>query len=221
MSKKIFADLSYVADKIKEAIFNHNKDGTSHQDVREQINVLSSDRGYLDTKDISGTDINLLRKNGKYWGANLLNNPLGGMFASIDVIEQGYYSIQNIVTQNSQIIRFYDTSSSSWNYRNIATTDKIDILATPNAGYTLFFQKNYQINNTVYYNIRIVGNFVGSTTHVTLSVPTGKSNDCALTGTGYSNNWEVGCVCMFAGSNLLITPTKSCTEIIVSGVVVL
>ncbi|MBS5318053.1 MAG: hypothetical protein KHY44_17040, partial [Clostridiales bacterium] len=64
--KNIFATIEYVAEKILEAITGHKNDKQAHPNLSEQINVLSTERGYLNSKEITGVSIRTLTKNGTY-----------------------------------------------------------------------------------------------------------------------------------------------------------
>lgn len=62
--KNIFTTIEYVAEKITEAITGHKNDEQAHPNLSEQINVLSTTHGYVNSNSMG--DFNACVKNGKY-----------------------------------------------------------------------------------------------------------------------------------------------------------
>lgn len=129
--KNIFATIEYVAEKILEAITGHKNDEQAHPNLSEQINVLSTDRGYLTSKDINNMDD--LKFNGKF----IFSGEIEGITASwhVDVTSgiNTHLQIATTTWDNTGNTRgitltriFCDGKWSGW--QQIATTTKTDIL---------------------------------------------------------------------------------------------
>lgn len=146
--KNIFPTIEYVAEKIKEAITGHKNDEQAHPNLSEQINVLSKDRGYVNTLRVD--DFNDAVKNGKYLltfnGDGVAQHAPHGITAgeqtyTIDVTAESDLILkQEIVCIYgvSQGRKFYRVNTfGRWsNWEEEATTTKTDILFPFNTGYS-------------------------------------------------------------------------------------
>lgn len=159
--KNIFATIEYVAEKILEAITGHKNDEQAHPNLSEQINVLSTERGYLNSKEITGVSIRTLTKNGTY---AIDTNTC----TDIPITNQGWayltvkanndsYLIHELSYLNIPNATFkYKCLGGVWGeYENFATTTKTDILVTPQPGYEVLYQKSYRINGITYLSVRV------------------------------------------------------------------
>nr|DAE90400.1 MAG TPA: receptor binding protein [Caudoviricetes sp.] len=131
--KNIFVTIEYVAKKILEAITGHKSDPQAHPNLSEQINVLSTERGYLNSKEITGVSIRTLTKNGTY---AIDTNTC----TDIPITNQGWayltvkanndsYLIHELSYLNIPNATFkYKCLGGVWGeYENFATTTKTDI----------------------------------------------------------------------------------------------
>ena len=94
-----------------------------------KINVLSVDRGYKDSSVHGSGDMNTFTNNGKYYGKNLTNMPTGS-WSVFDVTNNGGdWDVAQIVHATDQgISHIRYKNGISWKVKQIATTDKTDIL---------------------------------------------------------------------------------------------
>ena len=145
--KNLFATIEYVAEKILEAITGHKNDEQAHPNLSEQINVLSTDRGYLTSKDINNMDD--LKFNGKF----IFSGEIEGITASwhVDVTSgiNTHLQIATTTWDNTGNTRgitltriFCDGKWSGW--KQLATTTKTDILVTPRPNRTIIYNNSYK-----------------------------------------------------------------------------
>ena len=122
---------------VNSKIEEHNISEEAHADIREQINVLNNDRGYLNTKNIVETGIDSCDKiteNGLYYLYNSVTKDTpGGGNGYLRVIsnDSGNYAFQEFVDVYTG--KKYDRScfNKVWQpWREIATKEKLTILWT-------------------------------------------------------------------------------------------
>lgn len=144
--KNIFATIEYVAEKILEAITGHKNDKQAHPNLSEQINVLSTTHGYVNSNSMG--DFNVCVKNGKYIvyfngdGVEQHAPPnivTGDNTFAVDVTQQSdTVLVQEIcgIYGPNQGRKFYRVNTfGSWtDWKEISTTSKTDILVTPTNG---------------------------------------------------------------------------------------
>lgn len=146
----------------------------------ERITVLSTDRGYKDTKDVSNTNLNNLLENGIYKGFNLINAPNTGWFF-VQVIKHADVYVSQTLTAFAtgglgiQYTRVND--GGTWQpWKQLATTEKVPFSVTARAGYTILEQKCNKINNVVYFYIHASknsGNFQQGVIETIATIPSG------------------------------------------------
>lgn len=175
MGKNIFATITYVAEKIVEAITGHNSKVDAHPSLVEQINVLSGE--VINEKlpqPKQSMDIRLylasLKKNEAYYVAVkqeyplLTNIPVDiqdsfSIKISGGVVHGGMYYAKVQIASLTFADVYYEcsiynnTEFSGWT--KFSTTTKTDISFTPSAGHTVESQKCYIQNDRVYFNIQI------------------------------------------------------------------
>lgn len=165
--KNIFATIEYVAEKILEAITGHKNDEQAHPNLSEQINVLSTTHGYINSKEMK--DFNVCVKNGKYTvyfngdGVEQHAPPnivTGDNTFAVDVTQQSdTVLVQEIcgIYGPNQGRKFYRINTfGTWtDWDEVATTTKTNILVTPQPGYEVLYQKSYRINGITYLSVRV------------------------------------------------------------------
>lgn len=91
-------------------------------------------------------------KNVWYDGSEFSPEGLGA--TQINYQEWTQYKSNKKFTRQVIVYPSTPTSNFATGWIQIATTDKIDILVTPSAGYSIVNQQNYKINNVIYYNFK-------------------------------------------------------------------
>ena len=149
-------------------------------ELQEQINVLSDDRGYLKTKSLS---FNLAIKNGKYIMANDTDCPDGSANSTwlIDVTQMNdSYVLQEAFCLYSPIgntgRKYYRYMVNNvWQpWIGFATTTKTSFLCTAKPGCAITNQDCYVLNGIAYINIDVVksdGTVFGVSQHGLFSSP--------------------------------------------------
>ena len=128
-----------------------------------KINVLSIDRGYKDSSVHGSGDMNTFTNNGKYYGKNLTNMPTGS-WSVFDVTNNGGdWDVAQIVHATDQgISHIRYKNGISWKVKQIATTDKTDILFQGAATTTFTLAKSF----SGYDEFKVMG-YTASHTHST------------------------------------------------------
>lgn len=195
MAKKIFVDTIQLANETTART-------TADTNLSNQISILSNDRGYLTTKNYEEIDLDTLVYNGVFGVAKPTANApapqIGETYFIVTVVTYTSAYVTQQARAFFQNITFERTKKggggwSSW--KQIATTDKIDILLTPATGCTISNNNSYMVNNVAYINFRLTkdtGTFSGSNTHIaTLPFNTGVLVNVfsvvAFAGGGYYN----------------------------------
>lgn len=128
----------------------------------EQVNVLSSDRGYINSKEMK--DFNACVKNGKYTvyfnGDGVAQHAPPSIWAgdntfSVDVTQQSdTVLVQEIcgIYGPNQGRKFYRVNTfGTWtDWKEIATTSKTDILCTLKPNFTKEYDDSHKVNNVYY-----------------------------------------------------------------------
>ena len=127
---------------------NPNYDANSYIGTTKKVFIISGintpkPHGYLDNVFFDGA----------------LFAPEGSTKGRAEVTYQTFTSFESSAVEKSytrKITKYTGTGEISYSeWRQIATTDKVEILCTPNTGWEITYQYNYQINNVVYYSLRV------------------------------------------------------------------
>lgn len=155
--KNIFTTIEYVTEKIKEAITGHKNDEQAHPNLSKQIEVLSNERGYLTSKYYVG-DFDNVTQNGIYrynsFASGTLNVPINTV-GTVFVTTTDVAIIHLIQTDAGKTFKRVKNSNGWGKMFEIATTEKTDILVTPQPGYEVLYQKSYMINGITYLSVRV------------------------------------------------------------------
>ena len=195
-------------------------------DIDTKINVLSIDRGYKDSSVHGSGDMNTFTNNGKYYGKNLTNMPTGS-WSVFDVTNSGGdWDVAQIVHATDQgISHIRYKNGNSWKVKQIATTDKTDILFTPKPSFTILNQKNSKINNILHINVEVGKTdgsmFTGGQFVNVVTLPFNVWNTTISMIGSYGGFFQIaGCGIAYE-THLSVIPSKECQSIRISGVIVL
>lgn len=157
--KQSIPSTASINQSIDEKVSTHNQSNTSHQDIRDEIKVLSKDRGYINTKIVpNDTDFNTIIQNGNYWANAWIHK-------NIPTLQDGtrLNGVINVYFADNIVHQFFHSNKGKWfreknaegwtEWQQVATTTKTDILCTPKTGVTIVEQKSYMVNNVVYISI--------------------------------------------------------------------
>lgn len=198
--KNIFATIEYVAEKILEAITGHKNDEQAHPNLSEQINVLSKDRGYLNSF-MSGADLNTFTQNGIYAYSQLSANKPSQSFGYLFVSDWGKGYCRQFVqdSENTCYTRLLD--NNVWgDWRQLATTTKTDILFPYATGFTDKgedeISKISKVNNLVTISLCVKKSDDGVIPQwgIIGFLPEGYRPNTAITSGGMANNNTVSCM---------------------------
>ena len=126
----------------------------------EQINVLSTDRGYTSSRTLSNDiDVNTIKDNGKYYNRALINSPVdsNGSWGSIDVTQANtsiYTHLYHYPEIEKSFLKYIYNSKIVT--KEIATTTKTDILCTSGTGFKITRQNCWIENNYMYINVDVM-----------------------------------------------------------------
>lgn len=124
-------------------------------ELDSEISILSTDRGYLNTKRI--TDISQIGRNGKYYSTSLT-----GLLSGVWILDITQYAtssdwagIGKKFGKSNPNPETYSVAMGGGNLfvDKLATTDKVDILVNAKAGFTIIENNSYQINNEIHLNV--------------------------------------------------------------------
>lgn len=120
----------------------------------------------------------------------------------------------------------YYTEQTGLVWQQLATTTKTDILVTPNTGYTITFNNSCKINNIAYINVRAKktdgSEFISGAQVTPFTLPLTAGGETNGNGNGASGGfWRVPATVLFTGNTVVVNPTSNCTQIHITGVIVL
>ena len=132
------------------------------KDLNDKINVLSDDRGYLNTKALIDYDLNLLVVNGLYYINNPTNTPI-----PINSNNNGYCEVINPGSTTGYCTQMFTqtVTGTKWRrvcsngvwipWQQIATTTKTVFSCTASTGYEIATQYNYTFNGEFFVNVQV------------------------------------------------------------------
>lgn len=227
---------SNIVTAINEIVTNLQSEietrGNTDTELERQINVLSTDRGYKDTKLVpNNTDFNTITDNGIYWANAWVHK-------NIPTLQDGtrLNGVINVYFADSTVYQFFHSNKGKWfreknaeewtEWQQVATTTKTDILVAPNTGYTITFNKSCKINNIAYINVRVKktdgSEFISGAQVTPFTLPLTAGGETNGNGNGASGGfWRVPATVLFTGNTVVVNPTSNCTQIHITGVIVL
>lgn len=169
------------------------------QENTSQLNDLANERGYLNTKLISGEDLNTIIKSGIYSGNNLINSPQNNVWYTLEVFNcsNDDYVIQRIMGFADGGITTFERRKNltKWtDWQRLATTDNPqEFNVTTKNGFTLatgskasYFKTQ---DNIVKLNIFLNNSGKVGTNMVMFSLPQGYRNTYTIRARGYINQY--------------------------------
>lgn len=139
--KQSIPSTASINQSIDEKVSTHNQSNTSHQDIRNEIKVLSGDRGYIDTKIVpNDTDFNTITQNGNYWANAWVHK-------NIPTLQDGtrLNGVVNVYFADNVVYQFFHSNKGKWfrekndtnwtEWQQLATTDQINALSNTKTEY--------------------------------------------------------------------------------------
>lgn len=134
-------NINYASDSGTEAIekldrnqrkIKDHLDSINVDEMQQQINIFSNDRGYINSKEYNELDLNNLTDNGNYWCnvyANTQNCPDNNFVGVIHVIKDGYncvFQLANATYSNGKLW-YRSKNNNGWNsWKEIVTVEQLN-----------------------------------------------------------------------------------------------
>ena len=204
----------------------------------DTISILTVGRGYETSKVQSAKDLNTIILNGMYYCTEPTANFPTGLtnsngYLKVHVSGSVGYLTQTYIGVVDDKMFFRRCTGGAWQpWKQLATTDKIDILCTANTVYTIINQRNQMINNVMYYFIDVQKtdgtSFSINVQHSVANAPTiarPTTTTIAMSCSGFTTaTFYTGVGVSTIGANGNITVSTSSADVTlfrISGVVVL
>lgn len=234
---------SNIVTAINEIVTNLQSEietrGNTDTELESKINVLSSDLTNLQklkAPNARGTStkpsdyINTFKVTGLKTGAEC---GLDGKESFVHVFGINAWAdttagvVEFLVGETGKLYKRYRKNNTEWEQPiELATTSKTDILVAPNTGYTITFNKSCKINNIAYINVRVKktdgSEFISGAQVTPFTLPLTAGGETNGNGNGASGGfWRVPATVLFTGNTVVVNPTSNCTQIHITGVIVL
>lgn len=235
---------SNIVTAINEIVTNLQSEietrGNTDTELERQINVLSNEKMDKNKDNITEKGLtidNWLTIDGDTGGksnflCNLYNDNDGNYrYVNSHGGGSGAGFRTSIFDRKPKFIYSTDIAATKDEIANIveidlATTDKTDILVTPNTGYTITFNNSCKINNIAYINVRVKktdgSEFISGAQVTPFTLPLTAGGETNGNGNGASGGfWRVPATVLFTGNTVVVNPTSNCTQIHITGAIVL